>query len=1037
MMTFKKKTFLATSALLAGSLIAPTVLAEESSNQASPGLTQVSTPETEINKGPVNNTGSTETVTTDQTSMVSPNPNLETGADNQPQLNPQEETEQSLGTDQNQEAGPASTDPLAPTVTEKVLETASTEYVIDETLDYGEREIITEKQDSIETTTTTYKTVNNPRYDLPLDETYRYSPGTVYTIDESKELPSDRIVIDESKLFYPLPEDLDAYAALVAQIQANPSIREAAKGGLFTKTINGRTYYFPTEYWDGSGNSITGEEHTIIENMTHLQGTFLPTRDMIQSASSTYLTKFIPVDNSTTADDFKRYYNSHIITESQYADAKANFLRFQAIAPQVEKELIERGKQLLGDDVSPEKMEHYLEYFNNAKKEANEAFDAITQRYNNTLNYRGFSTDYSTTSLEEEKRQWLEEQLNKIPPQIRQNIPNLFVTDNDLIPHRPNTTGLADLSTTINIKNTKSTDESPRTPKKLLRTLLHEIGHTIDINSGLPSYVDESVGSFSTNDNFTNIYTTYYKDRIVRPHYRDIQQEAFANGFGEFLAWKLFGYKPVRYIAQDEVIYDVEEDHQRYKEGYSPIDNQAVIDYFDKLYQKLLDKPATKSEKVVVVDQVTITHTPRKDGKIALGTKPKVEEELIAFATKEVDSPDLLVGETKVIQDGKNGLKRTTTSYSLVNKETGQLVSNTISEIVREAIDQIIAVGTKTVSVPKFEFATGTPETISIPKFEFATGTPETVSIPKFEFATGTPETVSIPKFEFATGTPETVSIPKFEFATGTPETVSIPKFEFATGTPETVVIPTVEFTTGTPETVSIPKFEFATGTPETVSIPKFEFATGTPETVSIPKFEFATGTPETIAIPKFEFATGTPESVKYPTFDLSTLLPTNKGTQTPGTTELKPDMTPPVIKDNTKPETSPTNPVIDSTPPTKEETKPILVPTDTVKTDQSRSELADQTESIPAGKDIIIESSKVPNKHLVQTNPQDYVKLVHKINQATMVATSPLNEIKPSSKPALSERRLPNTGSKGNHLLALVGLGLLSLMRLNKRKKI
>lgn len=271
-----------------------------------------------------------------------------------------------------------------------------------------------------------------------------------------------------------------------------------------------------------------------------------------------------------------------------------------------------------------------------------------------------------------------------------------------------------------------------------------------------------------------------------------------------------------------------------------------LLDYFDKLYQQLLDKPTINQENETVVDTIITENTPRQDGKIILGTKPQVDDELIALATKEAATPDLPVGDRKVIQAGKNDPKRsTTTSYSLVDKHTtGELTSKTGSEIVQYAIDEIIAIGTKVM---------------------------------------------------------ETVP----------PETPS-------------------ELT--------------STNTSEATS-----------ESSSVISSESTNG------------------------------IPTQTGISDYPQTEM----------------TKPTNTRKEAAPKTK------------------------LTENKPFG------------KHLVTVNPEDYTKLVHKINQAmTATPVAQTTATTRPSTPAPSGKVLPNTDNRENNLLALLGLSLLGLVGLGKRKK-
>jgi len=94
---------------------------------------------------------------------------------------------------------------------EKEIEKAKIEYKVDDTKEYGVREVVKEAKDGEKTTTTTYKIVTKPKVKLSEkiekmlnSDNYMYTDEKFYSIDNSKELPSDKIVID--KLFVSIPE---------------------------------------------------------------------------------------------------------------------------------------------------------------------------------------------------------------------------------------------------------------------------------------------------------------------------------------------------------------------------------------------------------------------------------------------------------------------------------------------------------------------------------------------------------------------------------------------------------------------------------------------------------------------------------------------------------------------------------------------------------------------------------------------------------------------------------------------------------------
>lgn len=85
--------------------------------------------------------------------------------------------------------------------------------------------------------------------------------------------------------------------------------------------------------------------------------------------------------------------------------------------------------------------------------------------------------------------------------------------------------------------------------------------------------------------------------------------------------------------------------------------------------------------------------TPGTPTIIHIGIKPKVDEEDIEFKVVKRDNPELPKGQEKVVQEGKVGKKKTTTTYE-VDPKTGKVTSKTTEE-VEKPTDKIIEIGTK------------------------------------------------------------------------------------------------------------------------------------------------------------------------------------------------------------------------------------------------------------------------------------------------------------------------------------------------------
>ena len=72
--------------------------------------------------------------------------------------------------------------------------------------------------------------------------------------------------------------------------------------------------------------------------------------------------------------------------------------------------------------------------------------------------------------------------------------------------------------------------------------------------------------------------------------------------------------------------------------------------------------------------------------------KPKVVEEEIPFNKTTKENPNLPEGESKVIQVGKNGKKKTTTTYT-VDPKTGKVTPNEPTVETVPPVDEITEVG--------------------------------------------------------------------------------------------------------------------------------------------------------------------------------------------------------------------------------------------------------------------------------------------------------------------------------------------------------
>ena len=121
-------------------------------------------------------------------------------------------------------------------------------------------------------------------------------------------------------------------------------------------------------------------------------------------------------------------------------------------------------------------------------------------------------------------------------------------------------------------------------------------------------------------------------------------------------------------------------------------DGDLVVNY--------IPDPESPQGKETIVDEgskpkLDVTGKVKDPGKpkvIKVGTKPKVVEEEIPFEKKTRENPNLPEGTSKVVQEGKNGKKKTTTTYTL-DPKTGKITPNTPTVETTPPVDQITEIG--------------------------------------------------------------------------------------------------------------------------------------------------------------------------------------------------------------------------------------------------------------------------------------------------------------------------------------------------------
>ena len=601
---------------------------------------------------------------------------------------------------------------------ERKIEKSKVEYVIDDTKDFGTREVVKEAKDGETTKTTTYKIVTKPkvRLDEKIDkmlnsDNYMYSDEKFYSIDDSKELPSDKIVID--KLFVSVPEKQNVGEKSGVRDLIQTGELKIEEGKLKDKYITPemmdpnnpniraikRVYYTfddkedPYREFDYSNdkdfyNILLKESY---DHLFMLSGGHYLTNEVLREVG----------ENKSV----ERYFAKHVITESMYADAKANYKRLQL------------AKEKLGGLTNAQEK---------IVKNAEKAFNSITQHYNSINGYSNSVNIAYEGNIPDDVKKDYEKQILKLPFEIRKNLVQLKVITGEIPQtghaHNNNRSliGLANYylkdilqkyeeSREVDIPSSNGKKTEMRKLKQteaLLDNLMHEISHIIDSNGGIGSdyfgydgikgygvlYSEEQPFRFSNSKEFDEVYNKYFKDEInYKNYYRTSKEEVFADSLGEYINKRIFGVPYTRYKNIAGVEYEFKDvNDPNYATATTPVDKAEY--YFANIFNKLFEQ---STDAKVVVDTIKETHVDVQNGKVVLGTKPKEEIIRVAYDTEERIDSTLPKGVRKVLQSGVNGEILKITSYLLANKETGELTAQISERVIKNAIKEIVLVGSK------------------------------------------------------------------------------------------------------------------------------------------------------------------------------------------------------------------------------------------------------------------------------------------------------------------------------------------------------
>ena len=100
------------------------------------------------------------------------------------------------------------------------------------------------------------------------------------------------------------------------------------------------------------------------------------------------------------------------------------------------------------------------------------------------------------------------------------------------------------------------------------------------------------------------------------------------------------------------------------------------------------------SGKVTLKEGSPVVVEPKEEV-VALGTKPKVDVEIIAKTTRYEKDPSSDKGVSTTSVEGSDGSKTTTTTYT-VNPKTGEVTPNTPTVVTVPAVEKVVKVGGKT-----------------------------------------------------------------------------------------------------------------------------------------------------------------------------------------------------------------------------------------------------------------------------------------------------------------------------------------------------
>lgn len=554
---------------------------------------------------------------------------------------------------------------------------ATTVYSIDVTKPLGTNVIIpavdgktiTSTTNKIETTSTA------PVSPAVTSEAYKWIDQSFYHVDTSQALPSDRITVD--KLFVPLPPLTPTYNTKESTVREFAQYAENYMYDHITVTNpDGSTSQKQVmrivtgEMLDPTNNQLRTVLGLSDDNAFYSRLFNTSKEDLWNTSAQDYGLEIVPKDLSTSTDDFLRYHNSNIINDALYADIKADYLRAQLAYNQL---------QSLGTLTTTQESDMDL---------MTSQFKTLTDRYNNYKDSIAIAIDYSHTMMADSQKVAFEATLKTLPEEVQRIISRLTIYDDQIPGMGSSTLGLANSADqSIALKYDSNNSE-------MLATVLHEMSHIIDFKSGIYQETSDrntdnvlnSVMGLSDSQEFLDVYHTYFKRPDVWSYYRDHSEEAFAEGFSQYLMHRFYGTPYTRYVFNPSTgdAYSSNDGS-----GYSPF--AATEFYFASLYHRLFDYPRTAQ---VIPYLVSTRTTAPVNGQVVYGAMPEEKTTMTAYKTVYVGDTSFAydpTGRTDRVQAGVDGTETIRTSYALDNNN--QLVATQTVMSSTSVQDEIITKG--------------------------------------------------------------------------------------------------------------------------------------------------------------------------------------------------------------------------------------------------------------------------------------------------------------------------------------------------------